>query len=59
MEIPRISIAKTTFGGGLPGLSTTDFSGEKHRRQSKKLKRSAPAEDVQPLPNTTVTAATH
>ena len=33
------------------GLSTTDFLGEKHRRQTKKLKHSAPAEVVQPLPN--------
>ena len=34
-----------------PGLSTTDFLGEKHRRQTEKLRRSAPAEVVQPLPN--------
>ena len=33
------------------GLSTTDFFGEKHRRQTEKLKRSAPAEVVQLLPN--------
>ena len=33
------------------GLSTTDFLGEKHCRKTEKLKRSAPAEAVQPLPN--------
>ena len=35
----------------MTGLSTTDFFGEKHRRRTEKLKRSAPAEVVQPLPN--------
>ena len=34
-----------------PGLSTTDFFEEKYCRQTEKLKCSAPAEVVQPLPN--------
>ena len=35
----------------MTGLSTTDFLGEKHRRQTEKIKCSAHAEVVQPLPN--------
>ena len=38
------------------GLSTTEFFGQKHRRQTEKLQRSAPAEVVQPSPNLTAPA---